>query len=110
MSKKAASSATPTPSLVQGFVIRSMGRRAGSVRLARRRRRLFPGEIKKMNARSQVREILIRKKMQRWLLISKYPQVYPIPHMASAEKLSSSLRRRYPEIMQRLGLTEWSAF
>jgi hypothetical protein len=63
-----------------------------------------------MNARPQVREILISKKMQRWLMIAKYPQVYPQWPTWRARKNYRRLCAKYPEIMQRMKLNEFSAF
>ena len=63
-----------------------------------------------MHARPQVREILIRKKMQQWLLIAHYPQVYPRCPTWRARKNYQRLCCRYPHIMKRLNLNEFSAF
>ncbi len=53
--------------------------------------------------RPQVREILIGKKMRRWLMIAKYPQVYPQWPTWWARKSYQRLCTRYPEITQRIG-------
>jgi hypothetical protein len=63
-----------------------------------------------MHARPQVREILIRKKMQRWLMIARYPQVYPHCPVWRARKNYRRLCAKYPEIMQQIGLTDLSPF
>jgi hypothetical protein len=63
-----------------------------------------------MNARPQVREILISKKLRRWLLIAQYPFVDKACSPARARKNYQRLCARYPLIMKRLGLHEFSAF
>ena len=63
-----------------------------------------------MHARPQVREILIAKKMRRWCLIAQHPFVDRGCPPARARKNYARLCARYPEIMQRLGLHEFSAF
>ncbi len=63
-----------------------------------------------MHARPQVKEILIGKKMQRWLMIAKYPKVYPQWPTWRARKNYQRLCARYPHIMTKLGLTEFSVF
>lgn len=74
------------------------------------RRQSFSGEIQNMHARPQVREILIRKKMQRWLLIAKHPFVDRSCPTARARKNYQRLCAKYPEIMRQIGLTDLSAF
>ena len=64
----------------------------------------------RMNARPQVREILISKKMKRWWLVGKCPLVDPTCPPARARKNYARLCARYPQIMQKLGLNEFSAF
>jgi hypothetical protein len=63
-----------------------------------------------MHARPQVREILISKKLRRWLLIAKYPFVDKACSSARARKNYQRLCSRYPQIMAKLGLNQWSAF
>jgi hypothetical protein len=63
-----------------------------------------------MHARPQVQEILIRKKMQRWLLIAKHPFMDRSCPAWRARKNYQRLCAKYPEIMQSLGLNEFSAF
>jgi hypothetical protein len=63
-----------------------------------------------MHARPQVREILIRKKMQRWLLIAKHPFVDRSCPPARARKNYQRLFYRYRELAEKIGLYEFSAF
>jgi hypothetical protein len=64
----------------------------------------------KMHARPQVREILIGKKMQRWVMIAKYRFVDPSCPAWRARKNYGRLCAKYPTIMQKLGYDEFSAF
>jgi hypothetical protein len=77
---------------------------------AKRGRQLFSGGHYQMHARPQVREILIRKKMQRWLMIAKYPFIDRSCPTWRARKNYQRLCAKYPEIMQQVGLTDLSAF
>jgi hypothetical protein len=63
-----------------------------------------------MNARPQVREILIAKKMNHWWVVAKCRLIDPSCPTWRARKNYQRLCARYPEIMQRLGLNEFSAF
>jgi hypothetical protein len=63
-----------------------------------------------MNARPQVREILIAKKMKRWILIAQHPFVDRSCPPSRARKNYARLCTKYPEIMRRIGLHEFSAF
>jgi hypothetical protein len=63
-----------------------------------------------MNARPQVKEILIAKKMRRWWLVSHCRLIDPACPPWRARKNYQRLCSRYPQIMQRLGLDEFSAF
>ncbi len=63
-----------------------------------------------MRARPQIREILIERKMMRWCRIARYPWIAPRVPPACARKNYWRLCGRYPEIMQRLGLSELSVF
>jgi hypothetical protein len=63
-----------------------------------------------MHARPQVREILISMKMRRWVLIAKHPFVDRGCPAWRARKNYGRLCARYPVIMRRLGLNEFSAF
>ena len=63
-----------------------------------------------MHARPHVREILISRKMRRWCLIAKCSLIDPSCPPWRARKNYQWLCAKYPEIMQRLGLNEFSAF
>lgn len=63
-----------------------------------------------MYARPRVKEFLISKKLQRWVLIAHHPEVYPQFPAWRARKNYRRLCTRYPEIMHRLGLDEFSAY
>jgi hypothetical protein len=67
-------------------------------------------EKKPMHARPQVREILIGKKMRRWCLIAQHPFIDRTCSTARARKNYSRLCQRYPQIMQKIGLNQFSAF
>jgi hypothetical protein len=64
----------------------------------------------KMNARPQVREILIAKKMKHWWVVAKCRLIDPTCPTWRARKNYARLCARYPEIMQRLGLHEFPAY
>jgi hypothetical protein len=63
-----------------------------------------------MHARPEVREILISKKMRRWCLVALHPSIDRSCPTWRARKNYSRLCAKYPEIMKRLRLTEFSAF
>ena len=63
-----------------------------------------------MHARPQVREILVGKKMQRWVLIAKHPFVDRSCPAWRARKNYARLCACYPLIMKKLGYDEFSAF
>jgi len=63
-----------------------------------------------MHARPQSREILIAQRMTRWLRIAKYPHIASKCPPARARKNYWRLCARYPELMQRLGLNEFSVY
>jgi vancomycin permeability regulator SanA len=63
-----------------------------------------------MHARPQVKEILIAKKMHRWVLISNHPTVDRSCSTARARKNYQRLFYRYRELAAKIGLHEWSAF
>jgi hypothetical protein len=63
-----------------------------------------------MHARSQVKEILIAKKLLRWARIGRYEYVEPSFPRARARKNYWRLFHRYREIAERIGLHEWSVF
>ena len=63
-----------------------------------------------MHARQPVKEILISRMMQKWVLIALYPQVYPQCPAWRARKNYQRLCAKYPHLMTKLGLNEFSAF
>jgi hypothetical protein len=70
----------------------------------------FSGGNKKMNARPQVREILIARKLQRWSLMARHKFIEPSFPRARARKNYQRLFYRYRELAEKIGLHEWSAF
>jgi hypothetical protein len=60
-----------------------------------------------MNARPDVRNLLIKKKMKRWLAIVR---CYPHCQKAQARRNFLRLIARHPEIAQELGYTIISAY
>jgi len=74
------------------------------------RRQLFSGENQRMNARPQVREILIARKLQRWSLIARHKFIEPSFSRARARKNYWRLFHRYRDIAERIGLHEWSVY
>jgi hypothetical protein len=63
-----------------------------------------------MNARPQVREILIAKKMKHWWVVAKCRLVDPTCPPARARKNYWRLFHRYREIASKIGLHEWSVY
>lgn len=63
-----------------------------------------------MNARKQIRQLLIEKKMRHWQAVARCPLLDLKCPPARARKNFWRLRSRYPEIAARLGLTELSVF
>jgi hypothetical protein len=63
-----------------------------------------------MNARPQIREHLLARKMNRWALIGSYPSAYPNFSPARARRNFSRLLAKYPHIAQRLGLDALSTY
>jgi hypothetical protein len=61
-----------------------------------------------MNAGPQLREKLIIKKMEHWMLMGKYPSIYGRRSASRARKNFWALVRRYPELAAKRGLTEAS--
>jgi hypothetical protein len=57
-----------------------------------------------------VKEILLSKMMQKWVLIAQHPQVYPHFPPARARKNYARLFDKYPELAEKIGLHEFSAF
>jgi hypothetical protein len=63
-----------------------------------------------MHARPEIREVLITKKLWRWIMISKYPFVDPTCPPSRARRNYWRLLRAYPEIGERLKLSETSVY
>jgi hypothetical protein len=63
-----------------------------------------------MNARRQVKEILVSKKMRKWCLIGQHPNVYPDCPAWKARKNYQRLFYRYRELAEKIGLHECSAY
>jgi hypothetical protein len=63
-----------------------------------------------MNARPQIREHLLARKLQRWALIGRYPSGHHNTSVARARRNFARLLARYPKIAERLGLTIVSSF
>ena len=63
-----------------------------------------------MNARPQIREILIGKKMQRWSMIARHNFIESGYPRSRARRNFWRLLRSYPEIAARLGLSETSVY
>jgi hypothetical protein len=63
-----------------------------------------------LNARPQIREHLLARKMNRWALIGRHPTAYPNISPARARRNFSRLLAKYPQIAERLGLTPLSAY
>jgi hypothetical protein len=63
-----------------------------------------------MHARPEIRQLLIAKKMKRWVMISKYPALDPSCPPARARKNYWRLFQRYREIAAKIGLHELSVY
>jgi hypothetical protein len=63
-----------------------------------------------MNARPQVKEILVAKKLLRWAKIARYDYIEPSYPRPRARKNYWRLFHRYQEIAARIGLHEWSVY
>jgi len=63
-----------------------------------------------MNARPQIREKLIEQKLRRWSRIAKWHPFDRSCPPAQARKNYWRLCAKYPQIMQRLGLSEISVY
>ena len=63
-----------------------------------------------MNARPQVRELLLAKKLQRWALIGAHPTAFPNVSPSRARRNFSRLLAKYPELAKRLRLDVLSAY
>jgi len=63
-----------------------------------------------MHARPEVRELLIRKKMQRWHLVARCPLLDLKCKPARARRNCLRLMAKYPEIAEALKLTVVSLY
>jgi hypothetical protein len=63
-----------------------------------------------VNARPEIRQRLIEIKMARWCRRAKYKFLDPTCPASRARKNYWRLCARYPQIMQRLGLSEISVY
>jgi hypothetical protein len=63
-----------------------------------------------LNARPQIREHLLARKMNRWALIGRHPSAFPNCPASRARRNFSRLFAKYPQIAERLGLTPLSAY
>ena len=79
---------------------------------AKKRRAWTAAELRDLKgmARKKTPAGRIAKKLRRWLLIARYDFVDPSCPPARARKNYQRLCTRYPQIMQKLGLNEFSAF
>jgi hypothetical protein len=63
-----------------------------------------------MHARPEIREILVARKLRRWLLIARNPSAYPSYPPARARRNYWRLCKKYPEVMAMLKLSEISVY
>jgi hypothetical protein len=63
-----------------------------------------------MNARQEIRLILVAQKLRRWSMVARCPLLDPKCPPARARKNYWRLHARYPEIAAKLGLTELSVY
>jgi hypothetical protein len=63
-----------------------------------------------MNARPEIRQLLLAKAMQRWALIGRNPTAFPNCSPSRARRNYSRLFARYPEIARGLRMTAVSAY
>jgi hypothetical protein len=63
-----------------------------------------------MNARPAVKEVLIQKRIKKWWLIARCPQVDPKCLPVRARRNYLRLVTKYPEVAERLGLTVVSVY
>lgn len=63
-----------------------------------------------MNARKQIRQLLIEKKMRHWQAVARCPLLDLKCPPARARKNFWHLCNRYPEIKVKLGFTELSVY
>jgi hypothetical protein len=75
-----------------------------------RRTGVFVERKIELNARPQIREHLLARKMKRWALIGRYPSSYPNMPPARARRNFSRLLAKYPELASRLSLDVLSPY
>ncbi len=63
-----------------------------------------------MHARPEIKEILVAKKLRRWILVAKYSFVDPTCSPARARRNYWRLLRAHPEVGARLKLTVLSVY
>jgi hypothetical protein len=63
-----------------------------------------------MHARPEIQEILIAKKMKRWIMIARHPAVYPHYSASKARRNFWRLIAKHPELATRLGLSVASVY
>jgi hypothetical protein len=63
-----------------------------------------------MNARPEIREKLIERRMQRWLLVAKHPFVAPACPPARARRNFWRLCKTHGDTAKRLGYTATSVY
>lgn len=73
-------------------------------------KRLSRRKNSRMNARPQVREILISKKIRHWWIVARHPLIDAACLTSRARKNYARLCTRYPHMMTRLGLDEFSLY
>jgi len=70
---------------------------------------LSGGFLETMNARGEIRDALLVRKMKRWLLIAQYPAGRACP-VWQARKNCWALLRKYPALAAQHGFTATSVF
>ena len=63
-----------------------------------------------MNARRQIRDVIIAQKLRRWARIARYPHVDPTCPPSRARRNFHRLYARYPEIAAKIGMTATSVY
>lgn len=69
--------------------------------------RQSPGGILEMNARPEVRNVLLKKCMRKWLTIARY---YPNRNPAQARRNFIRLVQRHPTLARELGFSVLTAY
>jgi hypothetical protein len=76
----------------------------------RKGRKAPPRKTKNMNARPEIRQLLLARAMQRWALMGSNPHAFPNVSASRARRNFARLYARYPEIAQKLRMTAVSAY